>query len=226
MDQNAAKRAIVDDAYRRSRGPVAFLDESYQVPDPVVAPAETFYIFTAVVVEFDQMDELREGLVEIADSTWWHTTKALMDDDGRARTRDMLEFLGEGPETCIIAFQVPVDGGDHDGEIARRACYRGLAIELAAGRANAWDPVDLFVLEERNQQNFRSKDKLNHKELIAEKQIPQPTRLLQTSPAVERLLWLPDLVSSAYRRSLTHSDETKTLFEVVRDHVHFVNPVD
>jgi hypothetical protein len=226
VQQKAAMRAIVEDAYRRSRGPVAFLDESYQVPDPNIAPAETFYIFTAVIVTFDQMDELREGLAEIAESTWWHTTQALLEDDGRTKTREMLEFLAEGHETCIIAFQVPVDGQDHDGEAARRACYRGLAIELAAGRANAWAPVDLFVLEERNQNNFRTKDKLNHKELISEKQIPQPTRLLQTSPAVERLLWLPDLVSSAYRRSLTHTDATRTLFDVVKDRVHFVDPVD
>lgn len=226
MQKNAAKRAIVENAYRHSRGPVAFLDESYQVPDPVIAPAETFYIFTAVIVTFDQMAELRDGLAEIAESTWWHTTKALLEEDGRAKTREMLEFLAEGHETCIIAFQVPVDEQDHDGEAARRACYRGLAVALAAGYKNAWAPVDLFVLEERNQNNFRSKDKLNHKELIAEKQIPQPTRLLQTSPAAERLLWLPDLVSSAYRRTLTHSDATKTLFDVVKDWVHFVESVD
>lgn len=226
MQQNDPRHAIVQDAYRRSRGPVAFLDESYQVPDPVIAPTETFYIFTAVIVTFDQMDELRNGLGEIAENTWWHTTKALLEEEGRIKTREMLEFLAEGPETCIIAFQVPVDSQDHDGEAARRACYRGLAIELAAGRENAWAPVDLLVLEERNQNNFRTKDRLNHRELIAEKHIPQPTRLLQTSPAVERLLWLPDLVSSAYRRTLTHTDDTKTLFDAVKDRVYFVKPVD
>jgi hypothetical protein len=230
VQQNAVKRDIVAEAYRRCRGPVAYLDESYQVPDPVVAPTETFYIFTAVIVTFDQMDELREGLREIAESTWWHTTKALLREEGRAKTREMLEFLAEGQETCIIAFQVPLTGEDHDGEAARRACYRGLAVELAAGRENAWAPVDLLVLEERNQNNFRAKDRLNrrlnHKELISEKLIPQPTRLLQTSPGVERLLWLPDLVSSAYRRTLTHTDATKTLFDVVKNRVHFVKPVN
>ncbi len=145
---------MVEEAYRRCRGPVAYLDESYQVSDPVVAPAE--------------------------------------------------------PETCIIAFRVPVDADDHDGEVARRACYRGLAVALTGGGAGAWSPVELLVLEERNQNNFRNKDRKNHKELIAEKRIPQPTRLLQTSPGVERLLWLPDLVSSAFRRSITHTDDTRT----------------
>jgi hypothetical protein len=219
-------QSIVADAYCRTRGPVAYLDESYQTVNPVVAPAETFYIFTAVVVHHDQMTELREGLGQIAESTWWHTTESLLHEDGRGKTKDMLEFLAEGPETCMIAFRVPVGETDHDGEEARRVCYRGLAIELAAGRSNAWDPVDLFVLEERSQNNLRSRDKRNHNELINEKQVPRNTRLLQTSPSAERLLWLPDLVSSAYRRSLTHRDQTSRLFGIVESHVFFVDPVD
>ncbi|TLF75417.1 hypothetical protein [Nocardia cyriacigeorgica] len=222
--QSEARRKILSDAYRRCKGPVAYLDESYQVADPVVAPAATFYIFTAVVVAFDQMQELREGLGEIAASSWWHTTKALLESEGRAKTQEMLEFLAEGPETSIIAFQAPVHDSDRDGEAARRACYRGLAIELAAGRENERAPVDLFVLEERNQNNFRNKDRLNHKELISEKLIPQPTRLLQTSPSLERLLWLPDLVSSAYRRTLTHTDDTKRLFDIIQARVRFAKP--
>ncbi|WP_216915245.1 hypothetical protein [Nocardia noduli] len=223
---NNPRIRIVEDAYGRTRGPVAYLDESYQVPDPVVAPKETFYIFTAVLVASDQRDELRNGLLEIAGSPKWHTTKELLGDSGRAKTREMLKFLGEGSETCIIAFQVPVENDDYDGEIARRACYRGLAVELVTGGAGAWDPVDLILLEERNQLNFRAKDKRNHAELISEKRIPQPTQLLQTSPGVERLLWLPDLVSSAYRRSITHTDDTKTLFDAVKHQVHFAKPID
>ena len=112
---NDPRIRVLEDAYRRCRGPVAYLDESYQVPDPVVAPEETFYIFTAVIVEFEQMAELRAGLRDIAESSWWHTTKALLNYSGRAKTRDMLKFLGHGPETCIIAFRVPVEIGDHDG---------------------------------------------------------------------------------------------------------------
>lgn len=226
MSVSAAKHSIVDEAYRRCQGPVAFLDESYQVADPVVQHTKTFYIFTAVVVDFDQMSELRAGLGEIAGSERWHTTEALLQEDGRAKTRDMLEFLAEGPETCIIALQVPVNSQDRGGETARRSCYRALATGLAAGRENGWPPVDLFVLEERNQSKLRNKDKRNHTELISEKLIPQPTRLVQTSPALERLLWLPDLVSSAYRRTLTHRDTTRNLFNTIRDHVHFIESVN
>ncbi len=222
MPLDTAKRAIVADAYRRTKGPVAYLDESYQTANPVVKPAATFYIFTAVIVVFDQMEELRDGLAKIAEGSWWHTTEALLEDEGRRRTRDMLEFLAEGPEVSVIASRVPIEPNDHDGEDARRACYRGLASALTAGCTGAWDPVDLLVLEERNQSNFQNKDRQNHRELISEKRIPQSTRLLQTSPGVERLLWLPDLVSSAYRRKLTHRDETRRLFEIIAERVHMV----
>lgn len=54
-----------------------------------MAPAKTFYIFTAVIVTFDQMEELRKRLGEIAESTWWHTTQALLTDEGRAKTREI-----------------------------------------------------------------------------------------------------------------------------------------
>lgn len=36
--------------------------------------------------------------------------------------------------------------------------------------------------------------------------IPARTRLLQVTPAEEQLLWLPDLVCSAYRQQVARSD--------------------
>ncbi|WP_245925376.1 hypothetical protein [Nocardia nova] len=219
------QKRVVADAYANARGPVAYLDESYQVPNADITTANTFYILTAVVVEFDQMEELRAGLVQIAEGNWWHTTNALQEDDGREKTEDMLNFLGEGSEPSIIALQVPIGSDDLDGEAARRACYRGVASQLAAGRDGCWEPVDLLVLEERNQRALRGKDERNHREALADKLIPRGTRLLQTSPGAETLLWLPDLVSSAYRRSLTHRDKTRKLFDIVKDRVHFAEPL-
>lgn len=216
------RRRVVAEAYRNTRGPVAFLDETYQLANSDITVVNTFYVLTAVVVELDQMDELRTGLRQIARGDWWHTTQALLEEEGRARAEDMLSFLGEGIEPCVIAAQVPIDSTDGGGEIARRACYRGIAAELATqGRVSA--PVDLLVLEERNQRALRGRDERNHRELIADRLVPRGTRLLQTSPSAECLLWLPDLVSSAYRRSITHSDRTSKLFEIIRDQVRFVD---
>ncbi|GAC85223.1 hypothetical protein GP2_031_00350 [Gordonia paraffinivorans NBRC 108238] len=223
MGFSDAEAQILAEAYRGTKNPVAYLDESYQAPDPITAHRSTFYLFTAVIVAHESMDELRDGLRQIADSNWWHTTDALQEPRGLAATKDMLDFLAEGGETCVVAHQVPVDSSDHDAEEARRACYRALGTELAAGKPGGWDPVELFVLEKRNQSNFRNKDAKNHKELVREQAIPRHTRLLQTSPSIERLLWLPDLVSAAYRRTITHSDASSELFEIVKQRVHFIN---
>lgn len=226
MQFDVARGGIVADAYRRTKGPVAFLDESYQTHNPDVNPAETFYVFTAVVVRMPDMCELRDGLRQIAGSDYWHSTEALQDPDGPDAMKDMLEFLAEGSEPCVIAHRVPVDVDDHDGETARRACYRSVAIELAAGGEGRWDPVELLVLEERNHLTLRGKDQRNHRELVSEKRIPRNTRLVQMSPKFEHLLWLPDVVSSAYRRSLTHHDRTSRLFSIIRNRVHFVDTTE
>lgn len=222
MGFDRAKAEIVEDAYSRTSGQVAYLDESYQAPNRTVTESNTFYIFTAVVVHKDAMEDLREDLGDIVEGTWWHTTDALLDAVGRAKTRRMLEYLGEGFEACVIAHKVPVGEHDHDAEEARQVCYQALAIELAAGVSGKWDPVELLVLEERNQLNFRNKDARNHRELVSQKKVPRNTRLLQTSPKFERLLWLPDVVSAAYRRTLTHTDDTATMFELIEKQVHFV----
>lgn len=212
-----AQRAV-DDAYRRTRGPVAFLDESYQAPsDP---RRLSFYVMTAVVVAIKNMETIRTGLGDIADSTYWHTSEALQTDDGWARTREMLDYLADGIEPCVIAHRITVDPEDTDAEDARKHCYQALTVELASGRPGVWDPVDLLLLEERNQRNLKNKDQANHRELISTRRVPRHTRLLQTSPACERLLWLPDLAASAYRRTITHDD--RALFDVIKDQVHFV----
>lgn len=102
MRFDAAKGDIVADAYRRTKGPVAYLDESYQTHNPDVNSAETFYVFTAVVVRQPDMAELQAGLQEIG-GAYWHSTEALHNADGPDAMQDMLEFLADGTEPCVIA---------------------------------------------------------------------------------------------------------------------------
>lgn len=223
---NHPTRRAVEEAYRRVKGPVAFLDESYQAPTALAAQTgrDTFYIFSAVVIDPKDMDALRHGLYEVAQTTYWHTTEELQTTAGRQRTQELLAYLAEGTEPCVITHQVAVHPDDTDAEQARRNCYRGLAVALATGHSGSWDPVDLLVLEERNQRTLKSLDHANHQRLVQEKLIPRHTRLLQTSPACDRLLWLPDLVSAAFRRTITHTDNTSSLFDVIKDQVQFVVP--
>lgn len=214
--------------YTRAKGPVAFLDESYQAPRDSHQGQKTFYVFTAVVVNTSAMEELRNGLTQIASRQtkdgriYWHTTEAMR--DGRITDiRHMLEFLSDGDEPCVVAHSVEVEVDDRDAEHARRQCYHGLATALASPSAE-WDAVRLLVLEERHELNLMHTDDINHRALIKENRIPRHVELAQTTPGCEPLLWLPDLVGYSYRRTITHSDESSELFNIVKDQVHFVPP--
>ncbi|MCQ9341053.1 hypothetical protein NQ028_07850, partial [Corynebacterium phoceense] len=43
--------------------------------------------------------------------------------------------------------------------------------------------------------------------------VSRGTQLLLVSPRHEHLLWLPDLIAMAFRRKITHKDETSTYFK-------------
>ncbi|MBN7314164.1 hypothetical protein [Mycobacteroides abscessus] len=55
--------------YGRIKGPVAFLDESYQAPRDSSQGQKIFYVLTAVLVEASSMEELRDGLKPLGVST-------------------------------------------------------------------------------------------------------------------------------------------------------------
>ncbi|WP_078322294.1 DUF3800 domain-containing protein [Mycobacteroides chelonae] len=212
--------------YARIKGPVAFLDESYQAPKDSSQGQQTFYVLTAVLVEVSSMVELRDGLKQIASRnrsdgrTYWHTTEALREerlDD----IKDMLGFLSDGEEACVVTHQVSVDSDDKDAEIARLRCYYGLVKALCTA-CDDWDAVRLFVLEERNEDHLMHTDDANHRALVKGGHVPRHVELVQTTPGCEPLLWLPDLVCSAYRRTLTHTDVTSSFFDIVREQVYFV----
>jgi hypothetical protein len=135
----------------------------------------------------------------------------------------MLEFLAEGDEICVISQHTRVADDDEDLEAARRECLRGLASTLSAGAAPLHGRVDLMVLEERNPRNLSNLDRKNIARMRGEGLIHRAMQAVLTSPKFERLLWLPDLVSSAYRRTVTHADDS--LFSQIRPMVHFVKPV-
>lgn len=213
--------------YERIKGPVAFLDESYQAPRDSSQGQMTFYVLTAVLVEVSDMEELRDGLKQIASRNrsdgraYWHTTEALHEerlDD----IKDMLAFLSDGGEACVVTHQVSVDADDKDAEIARLRCYYGLVKALCTA-CDDWEAVRLFVLEERNEDHLMHTDDANHRALVQGGHIPRHVELVQTTPGCEPLLWLPDVVCSAYRRTLTHTDVTSSFFDIVREQVFFVS---
>lgn len=211
---------VLDRAYANTAGAVAYLDETF---DDGEHGASRFYVFTAVVVERGELQLLREELRDIAGGTFWHTTDELRTEEGRKKASAMLNFLGDGDEICVIAHHSRVDDNDHDLEAARRACLRGLASTLSVGAAPLRGSIDLMVLEERNPRNRSNLDRKNISAMRAEGLVHRSMQAVLTSPKYEHLLWLPDLVSSAYRGTFTRADDS--LFSLIQQRVHVIDPM-
>jgi hypothetical protein len=63
-------------------------------------------------------------------------------------------------------------------------------------------PVSLAVIEEQREARKNNFDRSIRKQLIAEAAIAEAATLLAVSPGSEHLLWLPDLICSAYRQKM------------------------
>lgn len=201
--QQGSAAAVLAEAYRRVPGDyIAFLDESFELQ----ADRRTFYLMSAVVTHRDQLELLRDGLVDVVGDRFWHTTDSLLTTGGRRQAVAVAQYLGDesGTEVCIVSCRMPL--GDDGGDAARRACFGQLAASLCTGAQPLAGEVHLMVLEQRETQHERSFDARIVKELRAEKVICRQCQLRQASPRDEKLLWLPDLVSSAVRRSITHRE--------------------
>lgn len=195
--------SMLAEAYRRTPGGyIAFLDESFEL----AGDRSTFYLLSAVITHRDEIDALRAGLRDVVDDTFWHTTESLRTDEGRARAVEIAEYLGDekGNEVCIVSCKMPL--GRDSGDEARQSCFHQLAQSLCTGAEPLVDGVHLMVLEQRETQHERSYDTKIVKELRSAEVICRQCQLKQASPRDENLLWLPDLVSSAVRRSITHSE--------------------
>lgn len=199
------EQTALQSAYRQNgTRHVAYLDESYRIEPS----GQTYYIMTAAIIEHDQRDIVRSDITRIAEATYWHTTNALQTNEGRTKTRELLDYLGDpsGTETAFIAHQHPISTADHDGEATREICLTALLHHI-----NNNQNVDLFVLERRLNRTMENRDARTKKIAIDQRLIKPSTRLFQTSPSTEPLLWIPDLICSAYRHNITQ--QTPDLYQ-------------
>lgn len=210
--------ALIADAYRRnSNRPVAYLDESLRGPHEGGKP---YYIVTAVVVPAIDRDALREGIENIVDGSYWHTSEEIRHPQGRERAEELLRFLAKGDEVLVISVNMNIPPVDVDLEGARRECLHRLLPALEAG-APTREPVRLALAEKRRDRSQQNRDARTHTELVRAKVISQHFRLLQTSPAEEHLLWLPDLVSSAVRQHVAYGQSN--WLNIIKTQVEWVN---
>src|SRR5699024_3349950 len=93
----------------RAPSPVAFLDESMrESPGP---GEESFYQLAAVILPNDRLDDIREGLVDIAGGTYWHTTDKFRSGTyGRGDVVEMVDYVTDESEGNVLAAKMLLAG--------------------------------------------------------------------------------------------------------------------
>jgi len=190
-----ALKKQLDHAYSRNRLPVAFIDESYQSE----REGRPFYLTSASIVNPELIIECRASCFELAEGSWWHTTVAFQD----GKRKSIAGFLNHLKITDIENFScIQLDIKDNDLEHARRECLLQLSKKLEEFGCG------LLVIERRQNQSARRSDTAVFSAAASHGYISKHLRLIQSTPSIEKLLWLPDVLSWSLRRHLAVNDSS------------------
>jgi hypothetical protein len=183
-------RKLLEGFYSRQRGLVAFLDESYWVSEK--QGQSSFYLFSAALIRVLELPNARNQLIDAAGESYWHTTEVARRKQF-ARLSDVLGSAKEVSQIFVIAVNIDFDKSDL--ELARKETLVQLASHLLKCGVN------LAIFETRNTRKRKNADAATLSKATAAGFL-QGIRLVQVSPSVEPLLWIPDLVSWALRQEL------------------------
>ncbi|MEA5456967.1 DUF3800 domain-containing protein [Sinomonas sp. JGH33] len=191
--------------YRTVPGPVAFIDESMRTPNDL--GERPFYLMSGVIVDREQGSIVRDVLMDIPGSRYWHTYEAYKSPAGQRLIAEMIKYIGQAVEFNIVTVQATIDRSDRTLERARKECLTALASELTRGTGP--NAVRLLVMESRNREHYPkgdAHDKDTVRALRAAGSLPREVTTHHTSSGKEPLLWTADLVSWALRRRLAVDD--------------------
>ena len=198
----------LENAYKNlsSEHSVLFLDETYNAPGEGMD--HTFYAIGAVLIFKDALNDARLDLKDITGKSRWHTTDELRTQEGRNTAVSLLKYCKACEEDIyFISLRQPMSEGTPT-ETARQACLTRL-LKFVGEHFNS---VRVVVLEKRQDLKHDDADRTLVKNLRSQGTIPRHIQVLLVSPVDEQLLWLPDLLAMAYRRQITHNDETSRYF--------------
>lgn len=183
---------------------VIFLDESYREPVQQSEEEEGYYIIAGSILKKDNLEGTRLQLQEIVGDNYFHTTKALQTANGTKTVQSLLQQCQEWNDNHILVINTQLTPGCNI-EHARQQCLRRLIVDLKTD-------TRAIVFEKRQHSKENNSDEALIKTLRQAKALSDQTRTMWVSPSDEKLLWLPDLVAMAYRRTITHTNETSLLF--------------
>lgn len=173
----------------------AFIDESYSVPS--MRSAASFYIFAVAIVSKPQARALREQLPQIVGADYFHSRELLQTGHGQ---RELVRICSALPESieARIYYSEPMQAGDRLGEATRAKLLRALLEELWADEALSFAEI---TYEARQAGAMRQADLRTVAGLRA--QLPD-LNAVGRDPEHENLLWIPDLLASAFRQRHLH----------------------
>jgi hypothetical protein len=192
--------------YRTTTGPVAFIDESYR--EPLYSDERPFYSMSAVIVGRDQGALVRDVLMDIPGSRYWHTTEAYRTPAGKRVIKEMIEYIAGAAEFNIVTVQTQIRRDDPGMKTARHECLGALTKELTRGAGE--NAVRLLVAESRNAKVHPGGDADDARvirQLRSAGSIDRAVHVHHTSPGKEPLLWAADLSVWAFRRNLAVGDK-------------------
>lgn len=192
--------------YRTTTGPVAYIDESYR--EPLHSDERPFYSMSAVIVGRYQGALVRDVLMDIPGSTYWHTTEAYRSAAGKRVIKEMIDYIAGAAEYNIVTVQTQIRKDDPSMKAARHECLGALTKELTRGSGP--NAVRLLVVESRNARVHPGGDADDAhviKQLRSAGSIDRHVHVHHTSPGREPLLWAADLSVWAFRRNLAVGDK-------------------
>lgn len=209
---------IINFYQRNSDAPrFAFVDETYRPPkvsDDGYGMHQGFYSMTAVIVEADQVKNLRDALTNLQ-GDFYHANRVSLD-----RSQALLELVHQQlpPGAAIITVGTAVDySSDADTQVdfIRQARHSNMLSLIQQGQDRD-NPVHVFVFERMRDNNENQLD-LEAISNFIQAGLIEPIDRIQVSPSAERLLWTPDAVCYAVQKVLNSSDYT--LFETIKDNL-------
>lgn len=192
--EHAMLEDLLGNMYRRHKGLVSFIDESYSEDREGGSP---FYLIAATVIEIDQLEHCREAYRRVVPSGRWHTTDANHSGEQR-QIHDFIQVLSSHNSYLIAAIQLAIQSGAL--EHARRECLVQAVSALASSGCH------FVVYERRETTKDRRLDESLFRKAKADGLISREIKTFAASPGSENLLWGADLAGWAVRRYITKGE--------------------
>lgn len=189
--------------YATTPGPsVAFLDESMRAPVRG-SREQPFYQLASVIFPREAMDQVREGLVDIAGERYWHTTEAFKSKQYDS-ILEMSDYITQESDWNIVAVQMPMGGSDQSMAQARSRCLAQLTRELTRGSGE--NALRAIVADNNREPELNNRDLKVVDSLRSRGEIARDVAFTHGRMGQEPLLWAADVMSWSVRRNIALDD--------------------